>query len=287
MMTRTLSILGALLLIMALAAPASAASAASDDHSTQYYLSLGDSLAAGVQPIGDPDRDFRTNEGYADQLFAIARHDVPKLRLVKLGCPGETTTTMIHGGICTYRHGPQLDEAVAFLKAHRSHVAFITIDIGANDFPCSVDLSCVPGGIAAVQANLPVIMAALREAAGADVPIVGMSLYNPFLGYWFAGPEGQQFAMTTTFAAIVPLNDLFEGMFAAAGASTADVEGAFSTTDFTTIVSLPGAGDVPLNVARICMWTWVCAPPPLGPNNHANAAGYGVMAEAFAAELGF
>jgi lysophospholipase L1-like esterase len=286
-MKRTFSVFAALFLIVALAAPASAASVASDDHSRLYYLSLGDSLAAGVQPIGDPDQDFRTNEGYADQLFAIARQDAPKLRLVKLGCPGETTTSMLDGGFCEYDHGSQLDEAVAFLKAHRSHVAFVTIDIGANDFPCSVDLSCVPGGLASVQANIPVIMAALREAAGADVPIVGMSLYNPFLGYWFAGPEGQEFARTTTFAAIVPLNDLFEGMYAAAGASTADVEGAFSTTDFTTIVSLPGAGDVPLNVARICMWTWVCAPAPYGPNNHANAAGYGVMAGAFAAKLGF
>jgi hypothetical protein len=114
-----------------------------------------------------------------------------------------------------------------------------------------------------------------------------MSLYNPFLGYWFAGQEGQQFAQTTTFAAVVPLNDMLEGMFAAAGAATADVEGAFSTTDFTTIVSLPGAGDVPLGVARICVWTWVCAPAPYGPDNHANAAGYAVIAGAYAKELGY
>jgi lysophospholipase L1-like esterase len=281
------SVLGAVLLAVALAAPAAATSEASDGHARQYYLSLGDSLAAGVQPIGDPDRAFRTNDGYADQLFAIARQDVPKLSLVKLGCPGETTTSMVNGGICSYRHGSQLDEAVHFLESHRPFVAFVTIDIGANDFPCQTDLSCVPGGVASVQANLPVITAALREAAGPDVPIVGMTLYNPFLGYWLAGPDGQQFAQATTFDAIVPLNNLFEGLFAAAGASTADVEGAFSTTDFTTMVSLPGAGEVPLNVARICMWTWICAPAPFGPDNHANAAGYGVIAQAFAAELGY
>ena len=61
---------------------------------------------------------------------------------------------------------------------------------------------------------------------------------------------------------------------------------AFSSDDFATQVPLPGFGTVPLNVARICQWTWVCAPPPLGPNNHANAAGYGVIAATFAAELG-
>lgn len=286
-MNRFVSFLGALLMTVVLAVPAMAASDASDEHSRPYYLSLGDSLAAGVQPIGDADHEFRTNDGYADQLFAIARADQPKLRLVKLGCPGETTSSMIVGGICDYPHGSQLDEAVAFLKAHSSHMAFVTIDIGANDFPCRTDLSCVPAGVAAVRANLPAIMAALRAAAGPDVPIVGMSIYNPFLAYWFAGPDGQQFARSTTFDAVVPLNDLLEGIFASAGASTADVEGAFSTTDFTTIVSLPGAGDVPLSVARICMWTWVCAPAPYGPDNHANTAGYAVMAGAFAAELGY
>jgi hypothetical protein len=45
----------------------------------RYYLSLGDSLATGVQPIGAPDRQFRTNEGYADQLHAIASARLPGL----------------------------------------------------------------------------------------------------------------------------------------------------------------------------------------------------------------
>jgi hypothetical protein len=51
-------------------------------------------------------------------------------------------------------------------------------------------------------------------------------------------------------------------------------------------VELSGAGEVPLNVARICQWTWVCAPPPLGPDNHANSAGYAVIAATFASVLG-
>jgi lysophospholipase L1-like esterase len=53
------------------------------------------------------------------------------------------------------------------------------------------------------------------------------------------------------------------------------------------MVSLPGAGEVPLNVARICAWTWICAPAPLGPDNHPNVDGYAVIARAFAAELGY
>jgi lysophospholipase L1-like esterase len=277
--------LGALLLSVALVAPTAAASNASGDNAKKYYVSLGDSLAAGVQPIGDPALQFRTTDGYAEQLLSIARAKLPKLTLVKLGCPGETTVTMIEGGICTYDHGSQLDEAVSFIRGHRQFVAFITIDLGANDFACA-DLSCVPAGVASIQGNLPGILAVLREAAGADMPIVGMSLYNPFLGAWLTGPDGQAFAELSTFQGIVPINDLLRAIFLAGGASVADVEGAFATTDFTTIVSLPGVGDVPLNVARICLWTWICAPAPLGPDNHANATGYGVMARAFADELG-
>ena len=89
-----------------------------------------------MQPTGDPANFSRTNEESAEQLLDIARVASPRLWLVKLGCPGETTVTMIAGGICSYDHGSQLDEAVAFLRAHRSFVAFVTIDIGANDFPC-------------------------------------------------------------------------------------------------------------------------------------------------------
>jgi lysophospholipase L1-like esterase len=43
---------------------------------------------------------------------------------------------------------------------------------------------------------------------------------------------------------------------------------------------------VPLNVGLICEWTWICAPAPLGPNNHPNADGYRVIARAFADQLG-
>jgi hypothetical protein len=51
-------------------------------------------------------------------------------------------------------------------------------------------------------------------------------------------------------------------------------------------VPLPGVGTVPLNVARICEWTWMCAPSPVGPNIHANATGYRHIAAAFERAIG-
>jgi lysophospholipase L1-like esterase len=286
-MRRFWTILATTALVLSLGAPAAAAPGSSGEHAVWYYLSVGDSLAAGQQPIGDPADMHRTADGYADQLYAMAKGSYRDLRHVKLGCPGETTVTFRDGGICSYAHGSQLDEALAFLHAHRKFMAFVTIDLGWNDFPCETGLECIPPGVASIRSNLPALLEELREAAGPGVPIVGASMYDPFLGAWLTGPEGQAFATLSVWQAIVPINDIVEGIYAAEDMPVADVEGAFSTTSFTPLVPLPGAGDVPLNVARICAWTWVCAPAPYGPNNHANHDGYHAMAEAFAQVLGY
>ena len=63
-----------------------------------YYLALGDSLAQGVQPNA-AGVSVMTRDGYPDQVFAALHASRPGLKLVKLGCPGETTTSMINGGI--------------------------------------------------------------------------------------------------------------------------------------------------------------------------------------------
>jgi hypothetical protein len=56
---------------------------------------------------------------------------------------------------------------------------------------------------------------------------------------------------------------------------------AFRTKDFRDKVNTPAFGVVPLNVATLCSYTWMCAPPPVGPNEHANVLGYGVIANTF------
>ncbi len=74
---------------------------------------------------------------------------------------------------------------------------------------------------------------------------------------------------------VVPLNDTFDATYAAAGDPVADVMSAFAVTDFTPV------DGTPLDVLRECQWTWICTPPPLGPDIHANTDGYGVIAQAF------
>ena len=134
-----------------------------------YYLSLGDSLATGVQPIGPADRQFRTDEGYADQLAAITLPRLPNLRAVKLGYPGESTKTMIEGGLTEYAHGSQLAEAVSFLRCHRGSVCFVTLDIGFNDLE-SHSLEALPVAMASIGRNLPGIKVDRAGVAGRRGP---------------------------------------------------------------------------------------------------------------------
>ena len=69
---------------------------------------------------------------------------------------------------------------------------------------------------------------------------------------------------------------MLDRVYTSSGARVADVFGAFDTADFTE-----QGGTGPRNVALLCQWTWACAAPPRGPNQHANQAGYQVIARAF------
>ena len=250
-----------------------------------YYLALGDSLAQGVQPDA-AGTSVETRSGYADQLYATLRHSHPGLRLAKLGCPGETTATMINGGICSYPGGSQLAAAVSFLRAHRARVSLVTMDIGANDTDgCVTRLSfanfasCLSKSIPQVTTNLTKILTRLRQA-DPQGQVIAMSYYLPALAQWRNGPVGEAVARLSEMA-IAGYNVLLNRVYAAHRVRVADVFGAFHTADFGQQVTVPGFGALPRNVAAICQWTWECAAPPRGPNVHANQVGYQVIAQAF------
>jgi lysophospholipase L1-like esterase len=276
-------VLFALAALVALAVAGGRSSAASK---ATYYLSLGDSLAEGYQPIGGPLSSAAPpgyDQGYADQLFKLERDKYTQLQLVKLGCGGESTVSMRYGSqdpSAAYSCGPpsfyqqhypdggtQLAEAATFLAQHRGEVAFVTIDIGANDV-------LGPSGLGPALSNLAIILADLRAAAGPEVPIIGMNYYDPFAPQ--AWTQGGLPGLQAQVAGIVTINSLLKSVYVAAGDPVADVESAFSVTDFTP------ADGTPLDVVRECDWTWICTPPPLGPDIHANNTGYGVIAQAFA-----
>lgn len=270
------------------------ASAAASTPSVRYYVSLGDSLSVGIQP-NSAGKNVLTDQGYADQLYEIERWRVPNLKLVKFGCSGETTDSMRGVGIpitgvrCLPEARSQLSEAAAFLKAHRGSTAFVTIDIGANDLAKCVnglviDQACVDQGFASATGNLPLILRTLRKAADRGTPIVGMTYYDPYLASWLAGTPGQSVAGASA-ETLSAFNALLKAKYAAGGAPVADVERTFLTSDFQDMITLNPFGLVPLNVAVICKLTWMCAAPPVGPNIHANVAGYAAIAVTFATSV--
>lgn len=268
-----------LALVVALAMVPGTATAEKPD---RYYVSVGTSLAAGTQADATGGSILFTDESYTDVLATrlkgrlIGEH-------VKLGCPGETSASMIDGPpaafpFCNYG-GPgvsQLDAAVDFLESHRGEVALITIDMGANDvLPClgDPDLAvCVGQAAAALGANLTQILIVLQTAAP-GVPIVGMNYYNPNLASWLAGPEGEAFAIATTELTAFINGEVLGGVYGGFGVPVADVAGEYRTFSFK------GAdkGQTPTNVKVICMLTFMC---DVG-NIHPDGVGYKRIAKAF------
>ncbi|MCJ7725708.1 MAG: SGNH/GDSL hydrolase family protein [Acidimicrobiia bacterium] len=145
-----------------------------------YYVALGDSLAANVG-VADP------RDGYVSRLHRwLQESDGEEYGLRNFGVSGETSGTLIRGG--------QLDAALAFMRNHE--VAYVTIDIGANDLlghlgseDCSVDLAAaacrdrIDSSRAAYTNNIEEVFRRLRSAAP-EATIVFLRAYNPFsLGF--------------------------------------------------------------------------------------------------------
>jgi lysophospholipase L1-like esterase len=289
---------GGLLALLCALAPAAASAAPP----SRYYLALGDSLSQGQQPNASG-ATVNTNQGYPDQLLPIERRQLPKLVLVKLGCGGESTTSMRtgHGNdkLAKQFHcdhpagGSQLKAAELFLRAHHraGEVPLVTIDLGANNVDGCVKVpvaqlgQCVSKGEAAIKHDLPLIFNGLRRAAPAGTKFAGMTIFDPVLSGYFSTDSTTRAIASASVSLARQVNAELKSADAAAHVATADVAGAFQTYDSKDMVPFHGRS-VPVNVARVCTWTWACTPPPRGPNIHANRAGYAVIAGLFHRVLG-
>jgi lysophospholipase L1-like esterase len=168
-----------------------------------YVLVLGDSLAFGYQEAKfqmtqDP-ANFTT--GFADDFTRFVRNTPPgkNTTLVNLGCPGETTRSLLTES-CAFHtlagfrlhvdyDGAQIGAAEAFLAAHPGQVGPILIAIGANDvFAVSdqcggLNTACFaqlfPSLVASLSTNYSAILDQLRRAAP-DAEIITLGFYNPF-----------------------------------------------------------------------------------------------------------
>ncbi|MDF3144792.1 MULTISPECIES: SGNH/GDSL hydrolase family protein [unclassified Streptomyces] len=249
-----------------------------------YYISLGDSQASGYQPDVDKDTDV----AYTDQLYTQLKQRTPGLKHIRLGCTAETTESLINGGKCDYPNAKsQLDAALKAMAQHPGKVAYVTLSVGANDILLNcvspagtLDGACLNSRSQTMAKNLAQIAGALRKAGTENTQFVGSTYQNPFLAAWLQGAPGQQAAKESA-PLVGAANAGIAQVYKSTGFKVADVAGAFSSDDFTTQVNVPGAGEVPANVAKICQLTWACTKQ----DPHPNADGHKVIAGVFAAQL--
>ena len=105
-----------------------------------------------------------------------------------------------------------------------------------------------------------------------------MTYYDPLLGYWGLVPGGRALARADQ-RVWTDLNETFTAAYTDAGVAAADVAATFRIDDFTD-TWCPGRGELPVNVALTCRWTWFCSPRFAG-DPHANAIGYRKIADTF------
>ena len=288
----------------AAARPAATAPSPPGKGTGRFVLALGDSLAAGYQPVYghrlpplDPVDQLR-DQGYPHSYAA----DVAKrlgLGLVDLGCPGETTlsfTTRPAMGPCTtlyrtaYSAPNQQAAALAVIASHPGKIALVTFDLGANDVDAclaggSLNDACVLNKALAVIHRLPKIVATIHAAlAKADpgAPMVAMDYYDPFLGLAIrpGGAKGLALA-TASLGALEGFNAELRRVYGEQHVRVAHVASAFDTTG-TFPLSRVDAKTVPKDVAFVCRHTYMCPSSPTVPQDiHPNNAGYALIATAF------
>jgi lysophospholipase L1-like esterase len=255
---------------------------------SSYYLDMGASESLGVQPTGIPGHNgAQTNVGYANDLVRRESLKGVALTLTRIGCGGDDVQTLLDtttkSDVCNTPPTTQLTRATAYLIAHRANPVLVTIDLGFNDVRACmtvnpVNETCIDHGITAVQRDLPIIMKDLKAAAGAQTRFVGIEYNDAFLGYFLDGPTGPERA-TATLEGMDRLDTVLGKIYATAGAYVAKVPLLFEVND-RSLTTMAKVGTVPVNVAETCRLTWFCTPPPFGPDDHPNTAGYSLIAEA-------
>ena len=254
------------------------------------YLSLGDSYAQGYQPEGDDGSTPPYTDGFAYLLPELAAAKGYDLTLVNFGCGGATVSSMAETDGCdeparapggpTYTDQSQLEAAIEYLEANPGEVELITVSIGGNDVTrCAVGggdaVQCVVDALARVDQELGSTLSQLREAAGPDTTIVGLTYPNVILGTYLE-ESTQSLASLSVTAFREAINPMLERHYTAVDGIFVDVtEGTDGYVPFTETTTLEPYGEIPVAVAEVCELTWFCEQTDI----HPNAEGYERIAE--------
>lgn len=258
------------------------------------YLSIGDSYAQGYQPkVGDEHPPF--TDGYAYLLPDLAKAKGYDLKLVNFGCGGATVSSLAQADGCNeggrspggplYEDESQLDAALAYLRAHPGSVELITVSIGGNDLTsCATNsdpVRCVGDAVGRLDEQLDPVLRELREAAGPETTIVGLTYPDVILGAYLRDST-KNLAELSVVAFEQIINPMLKKSYEGVGGVFVDITkgtDAYVPLDQTT--DLSPYGEIPLAVARVCELTWFCERTDIHPKSE----GYERIAELIAEAL--
>ena len=261
-----------------------------------YYVSLGDSYAAGNQPVASVWAHNDSN-GFAYQVVKLARAKGYGFDLLNFGCGGATTTSVLQQAGCSVSNaGPdttsyptqtQAAAASRFISRHRGHIGLISVSIGGNDIlACDTPaqlLSCAKRELKVVNRNLTVFLGALRNSAGPGVPIVGITYPDIFLGSYLSPARSQKsLAILSVGEFRHLLNPTLRAAYAKVGGDFVDVTKATGAyTPFSRTTAYGRFGEIPVAVADVCVLTYYCQLQDV----HPTTLGYTVIARLIVATL--
>ncbi len=283
--------LAAAVAALSLAVPASAQAAKAKP---AYYVSLGDSYAAGYQRFSET-VGKTTRAGFAYQVVRKARARGHRLKLVNFGCGGETSVSILKrttrcaglgpGGV-RYAGTTQATAAARYLRKHRGRVKLITVSIGGNDVTaCAREadpIACIGPAMEKVKANGKVLLERLRRAAGPKTRIVGITYPDVILGAWVGEQPDQDLAKLSVVAFKDILNPALKEIYTSVKGRFVDVTKATRAyTPLERTTTLAPYGEIPVAVAEICRLTAYCSYRDI----HPNAKGYALIAKLVAKTL--
>lgn len=298
MRLRLRSRVAAVLAVLCVAtAPMTEAEAAGGPTSPKtYYVSLGDSYAAGNQPIASA-WAHRDSNGFAYQVVKLARAKGYRLDLLNFGCGGATTMSVLNQVGCpvdnpgpdttSYPAQTQTSAATRFISRHRGHIGLISVSIGGNDLlACDTAaqlLSCAKSVLKPVKRNLTAFLGALRTSAGPGVPIIGITYPDIFLGSYLSPARSQK---SLAVVSVTEFRDLFNpalrAAYSHAGGYFVDVTKATGAyTPFGRTTSYGRFGKIPVAVADVCVLTYYCQLQDVHPTTR----GYNLIARLIVAQL--
>jgi lysophospholipase L1-like esterase len=267
----------------------------------KFYVSIGDSYAAGYQPVnGQQALGSTTRNGYP---YLVAARGIrgTGLTLVNYACSGITTTALLEQKGCLvpllgpgaplYPRQTQAQAAIDFIAAHRTEVGLITVIIGGNDIThCAYaeDLTrCLRPALATVDTNLARFLPRLRAAAGPSTPIVGLTYPDVLLGAYLSpgavpNESGYRLAARSATGFRDQINPALAVRYRAVGATFLDVTAATGAyVPFSTTTQLDPYGVIPLAVARSCELTYYCQLMDI----HPRTSGYQAIADLIVSAL--